>query len=755
MAVRLQMKLGIVAETDRLPDSPDTVVVVEPSIGSTARSKGSLYLLVTSRVPGVRLRELTRMAAETIRNEYYYDESAGIRVCIEKAINLVNKRLAHQRDRLGSAADGAGPIGVAVAVVRGSELYVATVGPAEAYLIRSARLSTLPDPGRGRGLPAPDVVPDVWRGELAVGDSLVLISPNVVSRLGPDELKDAMVTLHPQSAMEHLHHRFVAADGAGSDGAVALEATEVTATTKHRTLVPVKPLEPLAGAPDRSPIPLADDVSTGVAAVSASARSAGRAAGGLVERVIRRAQDLFPRREPAYRKVTPYVTKRETQRRAAVAVLAFILVIGGLGLGVWWAGGAGTKPKEQLASLSVAQRALEAARADIGEVFGPGVDLVDGDPERALELLRDAYGQLDTAASAGIPASVVDPLREQTVDGLDRLFKVIEVRSSAAFSFESADPPVDLVALIRGPDGVPYVIDRTANAVYRIDLAAKKATVAVKAGQAAAGTKVAEPRFVAVGGPDLYVLDAKNVLWRWRPSDTKGKGTLIRLKVKDAASWGDDVRAIGTYCRNAPDCDLNNLYVVDPSEEQIRAYAPAADGSGYPGSPTAWLATTRDVSGIGGILIDGDIYLLDAGVIARFTSGKEGDWSPLSPGDELLRPAPRYARFTSPGGRREGLLYAFDDRSDRLLSFRKDSGDYVEQYRSADGDREWADMRGMYVIPGVEEGPATLVWIDGGRLWTTVLEQALGEAPIEGPSPSPPGSGEPSPSAAPPASPAP
>ena len=95
---------------------------------------------------------------------------------------------------------------------------------------------------------------------MTVGDSLVLISPNIVAQLGADELKDAMVTLHPQSAMEHLHQRFRAADGAGSDGAIAFEATEVAPTTRGRTLVPVRPAEPLAGAPDRSPIPLADNV---------------------------------------------------------------------------------------------------------------------------------------------------------------------------------------------------------------------------------------------------------------------------------------------------------------------------------------------------------------------------------------------------------------------------------------------------------------------------------------------------------------
>ena len=154
MAVRLQMKLGVVAEHDRLPDSPDTLVVVEPSVGSVARSKGHLYLLVTSRISSRHALEATRLAAETIRNEYYYDESAGIRVCIQKAIATANKRLAHQADRLGlKTSDGNGPIGIGVAVVRGSEMYVATVGPAEAYLIRQARLSTLPDPHRERGLP--------------------------------------------------------------------------------------------------------------------------------------------------------------------------------------------------------------------------------------------------------------------------------------------------------------------------------------------------------------------------------------------------------------------------------------------------------------------------------------------------------------------------------------------------------------------------------------------------------------------------
>src|SRR5690349_19202648 len=382
LAVRLQMKLGVIAEPDRASDSPDTVVVVEPTIGATARSKGHLYLIVTSTIATAKAQEATQLAAETIRGEYYYDESAGIRVCIEKAIASANKRLGHQRDRLGlhGTADN-GPIGIGIAVVRGNELYVATIGPAEAYLIRQARLSTLPDPHRERGLPTGALEPDVWRGEISVGDSLVLVSPNVMTRLSPDELKDAMVTLHPQPAMEHLHHRFLAADGAGSDALIAFEATEVAATHRSKTLVPVRPAEPLAGAPDRGPIPLADNVSGGGAAVTASAGRAKAAAGGVFARTLTRIQDLMPHRRAAYRRVTTASSRRETQRRAAVAVLAMVVVIGGLaGLVYSFGGPSGVGP---LASVTAAEAALRTIRGDLGQVFAPGVDLVEGDPAKA------------------------------------------------------------------------------------------------------------------------------------------------------------------------------------------------------------------------------------------------------------------------------------------------------------------------------------------------------------------------------------
>jgi hypothetical protein len=92
MTVRLQMNLGIVAESQRPADSPDSVLVVQPSIGATSRTKGNLYLVVTGEGVG-DLRSATNMVAERVRHEYYYDESAGITVCLKKALRAANREL--------------------------------------------------------------------------------------------------------------------------------------------------------------------------------------------------------------------------------------------------------------------------------------------------------------------------------------------------------------------------------------------------------------------------------------------------------------------------------------------------------------------------------------------------------------------------------------------------------------------------------------------------------------------------------------
>jgi hypothetical protein len=724
VAHRIQMKLGVIPDAEHAPDSPDTAVHVEPRIGAQTRTKGHLYLLVTSRVPGPRAREATRLVADSIRSEYYYDESAGIRVCLVKAIQVANKRLGHARER-GALGNGPGPVGVALAVVRDNELYVCTVGPAEAYLSRGARLSTLPDPHRDRGLPSGELEPDVWRGDINVGDQLMLVSPNVVASLGPDALKDALVQLHPQSAVEHLNARFHSGGGTGSDGALIIEAAEIAVSRAGVVPVPVRPAEPLAGAPDRSPIPLADTVAGGFAAAQSGARWARGTVGRMLYRALLRIQDALPSRAVPNRRVTPLSARREMQRRAAMALLALVIVVGGLGAAVFVLGGREpTGPA--LASFESAQALLNTARTNLGRVIGPGIDLVANDPRRAEQLLTEAYTALDGAAKGGIPASTTRPLKVQIVAALDRLYKMSDVPSAPLFQFP-AKPGVDLAQLVRGPDGAPFVLDPKTKTVYRIDLANRRAAVIFREGNRAAGATQSTPKLLGIGGRDLLMVDAKNVVWRWRPANTSGKGTITRVRVAGAPEWGDDVSAIGTFIRDA-DANLYNMYVVDPSEQQILRYSPAADGSGFPQKWTSWFTAPHDVSRVTSMYIDGDIWLADGGQLLRVVNGNSAGWTAATPDDEVLRSPPRYRIVESAAARREGTIYGFDSANARVIALAKGNGAYLGQYRVAGGDVDWSELRDFYVEPGLEGESDAIVWISG-----TTLNRALLEASTSAP----------------------
>ena len=730
MAHRIQMKLGVVPDAEHAPDSPDTAVHVEPRVGAQTRTKGHLYLLVTSRVPGARAREATRLIADSIRSEYYYDESAGIRVCLVKAIQVANKRLSHARER-GALGNGPGPIGVALAVVRDNELYVCTVGPAEAYLSRGARLSTLPDPHRDRGLPSPELEPDVWRGEINVGDQLMLVSPNVVAALGAEALKDALVTLHPQSAVEHMTTRFRAGGGTGSDGALIIEAAEIAVSRAGVVPVPVRPAEPLAGVPDRSPIPLADTVAGGFAAAQSGARWARGKVGRALYRGLMRIQDALPSRGVPNRRVTPLSARRETQRRAAMAVLSLVIVVGGLGAAVFVLGGKGPSGTA-IATLATAQGLLEDAEDNYARVIGDGIDLVVSDRRLAEELLTEAYIAIDAAQRAGIPESRAGPVRTQIVTELDRLYRMTDVSSSALFAFPE-ERDTDLRRIVKGPDGAPFVLDEGTASIYRINLANERASVIFREGRETRGATQGAPRLITVGGRHLVMVDTRNALWRWSPANNQGDGTIVRVSnVAGSSEWGDDILAIGTFIRD-PEANLYNLYIVDPSAEQVLRYSPAADGGGFPASPTRWLSAPRDVSGVTSMYIDGDIWLADSGGVLRVADGNSEGWEAASPEDEVLRTAPSYVLVGSGSERRAGTIYAFDGANDRLIALSQVNGAFLGQYRLAGGSDAWSDMRDFYVEASVEGEPDTIVWISEDAVHRAVLEPVASAPESPGP----------------------
>ncbi|HUP82982.1 MAG TPA: hypothetical protein VM284_02210 [Candidatus Limnocylindria bacterium] len=729
MASRLQIKYGLVADEDRLSSSVDALIVTEPTTGSKARSKGSLYLIATSRQSGGRTREACKLVADSIRREYYYDESAGIAIVLEKAIRASNRRLRHSREGSGLPV---GAIGIALAVVRGNELYVATCGEADGYLVRSARL-LMPEHDSGSGLPATDALKiDVWRGEFSVGDSLILCSRNMVEVVGTEELKNAVVTLHPQSAAEHLHHLFVAAGGDGSDAVLAIEATEVSLSKVEHKLVPVTPSEPLAGAPIASPIPLADKMAGAASAVQERAVAARGALREGLGSVVNHVLDLMPQRRTNVRRITSTTTRRETQRRAALAILGFIAVVGVVGVGLWYFPQRGDKPIDQ---VNQGEAALADAVDAANQVFGPD-DLLHSDPDEALDLLRGAWANLAIARQAQVDPETASQLDAELRVGLDQLYATTSVSATQLYA---APEGSGVTALTQGPDNAAYAI--VGDTVIRADPDTGAITTVIQAGDGA-GAGMGAPRLLAHGGPDLLVLDEDGALWRWRPS-----GALGEVRLSGEQKWDETVVDFQAFIIN-PDQGLYRIYVPYPNTSQILRYDPTADGGGFSAPAPYFISESVDVAAFRQLYVDGDVYAVTSEDLEQFFSGRQTNFSLDPPPDDSdLRAGHDYALLGATGARGDGDLYVWDRLWSRVIVYDKAVGAYSTQYLAAPGTPALTGLTGMYVVDrGHVEAPL-LVFTTSSGLFQ--VELGAGTEPVPSPSASPPANVTPSPGGSP------
>jgi hypothetical protein len=706
MATRLEITHGLIAERDRVSTSGDTLSVTRPTTGSKTRTKGVLFIVVGSTMTGPRISEATALVAETIRHEYYYDESAGVSVCLEKALKNADRRLRSSREGAGLTP---GSLGVAAAVVRSDELYLATVGPVEAYLVRSARL-LIPDRSAPGGLPSEEGRPiEVWRGELGAGDAVLLVSRNLTETVGTEELKSAALTLHPQAAADHLHHLFVAAGGDGSDALIVIEASEQARS--HR-----RAESTTTGAFDRDP-PGTPPQPPGPAAGS-SGRGA-RAVGLSLDTLADRIWEAMPRRQPRATAVRPQTSRAETQRRAAIGAMALVIVVFLLGVLVIVVprGGDTTRIEQVASGDSALTVALDRTnRAD---------NLVATEPDAALDYYREAWAEVVRARNTGLSAPALDDLERRVRAGLDGLYlSRVPVTRRLATLPRGADP----VGLVEDLRGGAYYIDRGTSTVARVNTTNGKGADVVREGDApaAGGTsKIGKPVQIEAGGPDVVVIDDQARPWRWRPSNSAGAGTLNRLTLQGTPTFGEDHGDVAAY---SPSTGGYRLYVAEPSRNQIMRYQQTLDGSAF-SAPSAYLATpSAEVAEFSQIYVDFDVYALLDNTLRRYRLEKyDGGFAldePPDAGD--VRPGHDYqlvagASSAASGGR----VYLYDALHGRVVGFEKSDGTYLGQWAPGPDEVPMADVRGMYVIPGKsvkkQRDPDTLVWVTPEGIFSSVL----------------------------------
>ena len=434
------------------------------------------------------------------------------------------------------------------------------------------------------------------------------------------------------------------------------------------------------------------------------------------------AKEVPPTLSPEHVAKRQSAEERATQsRRLAASALLATVLIAALG------GGAAiylNQANPDLDDAASARIAMSDARRAVEEALDPTTNLLVNDPERARTLLVSATESLNIAETGGAPADEIAALREQMSPALNKIFFLTEATVMEVFDFSSASVPISITAITQGPDGYSYIIDDYSGAVYRVDPAAQpnpRATVVFQPGYDLFGSRTGRAQAIMSAGPDLVIFDASSNLWRWRPADRSGKGTLVKLRVRDGELWGSDVKIISGFAADEG-TGLYRLYAVVPSARQILRYAPAPDGTGYPAPPTGYLINPTSLASVEALAIDGDLYLSQNGTIRRYVGGAVDEWTPADPGDGVLRSAPQISLIFSVGSSRTGVIYGWDGTSQRMLTYSKgSSGSVLAQYRLLAGDATNLNIVGGYISLAVDGGAPTLVWAEGSRIRSAVL----------------------------------
>ena len=741
MSNRLATRIGLPSADERPADALDLVTFHEPTTGSQARTKGTLFLLAQLTGGGHHLVRAAGEALDSLERDYYYDLSAGVLVALSKALQNANRRLYHGRRRLGIPRRNG--VSIVAVVVRGREVHVAKLGPASAVIVREGRMYELPPPPavaeedprvRRRRVAgslgeALEVEPATWQGGIAAGDRIALVSRHFAQAVGVEELKHALATMRPAQAVEHLQQLFTIRGGSGSDGLLAIEVTELPATRSTHHLEPVRPAEPFAGLPDQSPVPLADAIGRGLHRAGDAAEGLKSAAGRAVLVVFSWLLAFVPRRRAEYPRSIPRTAEVEGRRRRRLGLVGMVAVAGIMAAGTTVASLPAARPTEAIPRAAIAREAireavelLRAVEARVG-----GTDLVDRDPDRADGLLAASRAAIDRAVAVGVDPSQVDHLLARVDDRLDALHRVTRVaRLDLVVDLAAAFDDVDPAEMVTASDGSLWIIESGRGRVIRVDPADGSTEVVMRAGEAlASGLVPGAPWLMATAATDVVVIDRGRTAWRIDLAERVPRP----MPLAGVEELSSETRLLGAL-QHRPPLEIFNLYAVDPSTGEIARWSPPAFiPVEFPTPPEPFLLETPDLdpSEARDLRVDVNAWLLHADTVTRVDFGVPRDQTDFSldpPPDAEVRAALDYRLLDGATIGDRDQLYVHDAANDRIIAFGRADGAFVRQWM-AEPETEAAavlsDLRGMSV-GSVSDGPPPVLLLTADGVYRLVLE---------------------------------
>ncbi len=740
MSNRLATRIGLLVAEERPSDARDVVRFREPTVGAEARSKGSLFLLAQLTGGGAPLARVTREVLAALEQDYYYDLSAGTVGVLAKALANANRRFYHARGKLGIPRRAG--VSVIAAAVHGRELSVAKLGPAAAVIVRGGRMYELPPPPpvdeedprvRQRRVAATlgealEIEPFIWQGELAADDRIALVSRNLAQVVGVDELKRALTSMRPGTAVEHLQHLFAIRGGSASDGLLAIEIVELGATVTTHQLEPVHAAEPLAGLPDQSPVPLADALGRFLHRFGDAIDGLQLLLGRFLLRLMSWVLAFVPRRRAKYPKTVARTAVREAGRRRRLGLAGMVVVAALLAAGASVGSLPNPRPTDAIPRAAVARAAIASVQEIVAKVDRriDGQDLVDRSPEQAKELLADAFTALNRAHGAGVPAADLEPLQARVDRGLDALYRVARLAEvTTVADLGTAFDDVKPFHMASASDGSLWIAESGRGRVIRVDPGSGAAKVVYRAGQALGDATAGDPWLIATAATDVVVVDRQRQAWRIDLEEQVPH----RMPMDGIAQVASGSHLLAAL-QHRPPLEIFNLYLVDAKSGEVLKWTPQNTlPVTFHGDPQPYLSDKPDLppTDARDLRVDANLWLLQARTVTRVNFGTplaQADYSLDAPPDAEVRPQLDYRLLDGATVGDLDYLYVYDAANARIMAFGYADGAFVRQWMAPRNGPEAGlldDVIGFEVKSAVDGPPAAFL-LTPDRVVRVVLE---------------------------------
>ncbi len=699
-------------------DSSDLVgVATAPVLSFFKRRRGRLFSIVEPSLTGAEAA--CRRLIEVIEDEYFRDPSRTVTGGLRQALVAANDVLRAENSR--ATPDRQLRAGLSCAVIRESDVYVAQVAPANAFVLHDGMVkrvfstySVIPDVSSngtnrasdslGAGL---DPHVNFAYSPLEEGD-LVVLASGAYWKLVPDRyILDAAKHVDPDMAASELYGCYLAHARRPTTSLIVIRMSELPG--RHRSsekqeesrpaLVEMSELSTVAERPPaRTP---SGNGRTAAKVALEREKPAATARPSLWERLRpkrKKAVPLYPPGPPLEAVGRTSVRLRRqgpqnwTDRQGPPSWLVKLILMGVLAALLVLAGTAGINGfrswqlGDPVALAGQAQeKRTEAAAAT--------------DPAAARTLLAQSYDLFDRS----LRAKEDDSVRTQAtsvladMDKIDKIVRVTQVNTLvdyAPIANDKGDPTQMVV------DGNSlYVLDEGLDRLYQYNLTADgngveepgKHQVLVKRGDKLDGGTIGDllaltwmPAGQLRNSPALFGLESGRSLVAYDP-----KSGLSRIEVSESQKWGS-IQAISGFA--------GGLYLLDTKLKGVFYYPPTKNG--YESEPYTIIDSRAkvDLSKAVDIALDGNLYVLEAaGTVKRFNrEGRPLDFAGELPDGSIKGPK---ALFASANTR---SLYLLDTAGERIIQFSPE-GKLQRQFKADGKNVSFKDLRDLFVDEGARK----------------------------------------------------